>query len=318
MPSFHPRPSWYLPESACTPEEQFWNRRQLLKAAGFAGASMLLAHPLAAATAGFPSERNSNFDSFPDQQITEEKYVTGYNNFYEFSLNKEAVKEKAADWEPEPWALEIGGMVQNPMKVDINDLVKEFGIEQRVYRFRCVEAWSMVVPWDGFPLRKLIDKVQPLGSAKYVKFLSFDDPDNAPGQKNRMYPWPYTEGLRIDEANHDLTLMVTGVFGKPLPNQNGAPVRLMVPWKYGFKSIKSIQRIEFTDVQPTSLWMEMASREYGFYANVNPNVDHPRWSQARERPVGSWFFQKIDTLMFNGYGDEVAPLYKGMDLAANY
>lgn len=318
MSAVHTPPSWKIPENEVTDEALFWNRRKVLQRVGLLGATALFAPSLLAATAGFPTLRNPVFDQIPADQITEEKYVTGYNNFYEFSLDKEAVATKAEGWQTEPWLLEVGGMVQNPLKVDVNELVREFGIEQRVYRFRCVEAWSMVVPWDGFPLQKLIKKVQPLASAKYVKFVSFDDPENAPGQKNRMYPWPYTEGLRIDEAAHDLTLMVTGVFGRPLPNQNGAPLRLMVPWKYGFKSIKSITKIEFTDTQPTSLWMELAPREYGFYANVNPEVDHPRWSQAKERPIGSWFFQKVPTQPFNGYAAEVAGLYNGMDLRKNY
>jgi sulfoxide reductase catalytic subunit YedY len=311
--------SWEIPESLTIDEADFWNRRTFLRSAGLLGTSLLLHQsPLSAATAGFPTKRNPKYNLIEAEKITEEKYVTGYNNFYEFSFDKEDVKDKAKHWKTEPWSIEISGMVQKPLTLDVNELINEFGIEQRVYRFRCVEAWSMVVPWDGFPLKKLIEKAQPLSSAKFVKFISFDDPEEAPGMKNRSYPWPYTEGLRMDEAVHELTLMVTGVFGRPLPNQNGAPVRLMVPWKYGFKSIKSIQKIEFTDQQPNSLWNELAPQEYGFYANVNPEVDHPRWSQAKERPIGSWFFQKIPTQPFNGYAEEVASLYKGMDLKKNY
>jgi sulfoxide reductase catalytic subunit YedY len=311
--------SWEITESQVTEESTFWNRRNLLRSAGLLSTTLLLnSAKLSAATAGFPTFRNPQYNQILADKMTEEKYVTGYNNFYEFSFDKEDVKDKAKNWQTEPWNIEVSGMVQKPMNLDVNELVKEFGIEQRVYRFRCVEAWSMVVPWDGFPLKKLIEKAQPLSSAKYVKFTSFDDPQEAPGMQNRSYPWPYTEGLRMDEAVHDLTLMVTGVFGRPLPNQNGAPVRLMVPWKYGFKSIKSIQKIEFTDNQPNSLWNKLAPQEYGFYANVNPEIDHPRWSQAKERPIGSWFFQKIPTQLYNGYAEEVASLYKGMDLTKHY
>lgn len=309
------RKRWELPESEVTPESTFWSRRPLLKTATAAALS-LGSLPAIAATAGFPTTRNPRF-SEEFGGLTPEKLVTGYNNFYEFTTDKEDVAQLAQGWETEPWTLQVEGLVRNPFQMDVNELVREFGIEQRIYRFRCVEAWSMVVPWDGFPLAKLVAKADPLSEAKYLRFVSFMDPENAPGFRNSYYPWPYQEGLRLDEARNELSLMVTGVFGKPLPNQNGAPLRLMVPWKYGFKSIKSIVRIEFVQEMPTTLWSAMAPREYGFYANVNPEVNHPRWSQARERPVGTWF-QKIDTLKFNGYEPEVAALYEGMDLSRWY
>ena len=269
-----------------------------------------------AVQAGFPSKKNPDYnDSFDG--LTKEELVTNYNNFYEFSTDKKEVAEIVQDWNQPPETLEVSGLVHKPQSFDAEELAKIFGLEQRIYRFRCVEAWSMVVPWDGFPLRKLLDRVKPMGSAKYVKFTSFLDPESAPGQQRDYYPWPYVEGLRLDEAMNDLTLLVGGVYGKPLPKQNGSPWRLIVPWKYGFKSIKSIERIELTDTMPTSLWMAAGPSEYGFYANVNPEVDHPRWSQKRERPLGNWF-GKIDTLMFNGYTDQVAHLYQGMDLKRFY
>jgi sulfoxide reductase catalytic subunit YedY len=304
---------WELPESAVTPESIYLQRRTLLKAAGFSLAAGLLPSASAlGATAGFPSEPNSNYQ--PDLKLTKEDLVTGYNNFYEFSFNKEDVAKKAKDFMSEPWTLEISGMVHNPQTFDVNELVEKIGIEQRIYRLRCVEAWSMVVPWDGFPLQKLVDMVQPTSQAKFLKFVSFHDPSVAPGQvRAPQYPWPYTEGLTIGEATNELTLMVTGIFGKPVPSQNGAPIRLIVPWKYGFKSIKSITKIEFTDEMPLNLWNQLAPREYGFYANVNPEVDHPRWSQKTERVVGSWF-KRQDTHKFNGYGEQVAHLYEGLDL----
>lgn len=305
--------NWELPESTVTPESIFLNRRTVLKAAGFSLAAGILPPTFAlGATAGFPSEPNPNYQ--PDLTLTKEDLVTGYNNFYEFSFNKEDVAQKAKNFVSEPWTLEISGMVNSPKTYDVNELVEKIGIEQRIYRFRCVEAWSMVVPWDGFPLHKLVEMAQPTSKAKFLKFVSFHDPDMAPGQvRAPHYPWPYTEGLTIGEATNELTLMVTGVYGKPVPSQNGAPIRLIVPWKYGFKSIKSITKIEFTDQMPLNLWNELAPREYGFYANVNPEVDHPRWSQKTERVVGSWF-KRQDTLKFNGYEEQVAHLYEGLDL----
>ncbi len=308
---------WELPESEVTSEDVFWNRRQFLKASGVSLLALAGGGTVTeAATAGFPTALNPQYaNDFGG--LTEEALVTGYNNFYEFTTDKEDVADLAKGWKTEPWTLKVDGLVREPFEVDVNDLVRELGIEQRIYRFRCVEAWSMVVPWDGFPLAKLVAKADPLPEARYVRFVSFMDPQQAPGFSSSYYPWPYQEGLRLDEAQHDLSLMVTGVYGKPLPNQNGAPLRLMVPWKYGFKSIKSIVRMEFVKDMPETLWNTMAPREYGFYANVNPQVSHPRWSQAQERPAGTWF-KKIPTLMFNGYEPEVAGLYQGMDLRRWY
>ena len=252
---------------------------------------------------------------------TEFKYVTGYNNFYEFSTDKFEPRILAnRGWKTEPWTLQIGGQVEKPLKLDVNKLVKEMAPEQRVYRFRCVEAWSMVIPWDGFPLSKLIKKAKPTSKAKYLKFTTFLDKKAGPGfERYPYYDWPYTEGLRMDEANHELSFLATGLYGRALPNQNGAPLRLVVPWKYGFKSIKSIVRIDFTDKQPDTLWNAAGPREYGFYANVNPEVPHPRWSQARERVIATGAFaDRIPTLKFNGYHKEVAHLYEGMDLKKNF
>lgn len=309
---------WELPESEVTPENIYCQRRTLLKAAGLTLAAGALA-PVGAwgATAGFPTQVNPNYDP-KDLKVTKEDLVTSYNNFYEFSFDKENVARRAKDFQPEPWELEISGMVDNPFKIEVNELVKKVGIEQRIYRFRCVEAWGMVVPWDGMPLKKIVEMAKPTSQAKYLKFVSFLRPEQAPGQaRSPQYPWPYTEGLTLPEATNELTMLVTGVYGKPLPKQNGAPIRLIVPWKYGFKSVKSITKIEFTDQMPETLWHDMAPSEYGFYANVNPQVDHPRWSQASERVVGKWF-GRVDTLMFNGYGEQVAGLYNNLDLKKWY
>ncbi len=308
---------WELPESQATPESLFFQRRTLLKAAGFTLAAGLLPYSSFGATAGFPSNLNPKYP-VGELQMTKEDLITNYNNFYEFSFDKKDIAAQAKKFKSEPWTLEISGMVHKPQTFDVNQLVRQLGIEQRVYRFRCVEAWAMVVPWDGFPLQKLVDLVQPTKQAKYLRFASFLDKEMAPGQaRSPQYPWPYNEGLTLAEAAHELPLMVTGVYGKPLPSQNGAPLRLIVPWKYGFKSIKSITKIEFTDKMPNTLWNDLAPNEYGFYANVNPAVDHPRWSQKRERIVGTWF-KKQDTFKFNGYGEQVADLYKGLDLKKWY
>ncbi len=249
----------------------------------------------------------------PDD-LTSFEAITNYNNFYEFSLDKEEVASLAAGFVTEPWTVEVGGMVESPGKYSIDELLALYPEEERVYRMRCVEGWSMVIPWLGFPLRLLLDDVKPTSEARYVRFQSLDDPEQLPGQRYR-FAWPYVEGLRLDEAMHDLTILSTGLYGKRLLPQNGAPIRLVVPWKYGFKSIKSVVRIDLVSEMPESLWMEAGPNEYGFYANVNPEVDHPRWSQSTERRIGD--FGRIDTLLFNGY-DEVAPLYAGMDLRENY
>jgi len=241
--------------------------------------------------------------------------VTTYNNFYEFTTNKEAVAPMAKDYPSQPWTIEVGGLVANPGTYDLDDIAK-FQQEERIYRMRCVEAWSMVIPWLGFPLAELLKQVEPTSDAKYVRFETVYDPDRLPGQRSDWYQWPYIEGLRLDEAMNDLTLLATGLYGEAMPMQNGAPLRLVVPWKYGFKSIKSIVKIDLVEEQPTSLWMAAAPNEYGFYANVNPDVNHPRWSQRTERRIGE--LKRRETLPFNGYGEQVAYLYDGMSLQANY
>ncbi len=248
--------------------------------------------------------------------LTPYQAVTNYNNFYEFSMDKEAVAPLSQGLRTSPWTVEVGGLVNNPKTYDVDDLLKRFGQEERIYRLRCVEAWSMVIPWLGFSLAELLKEVEPTSAAKYVRFETLHDPEQMPGQKSGWYNWPYAEGLRLDEAQHDLTLIATGLYGKALPPQNGAPLRVVVPWKYGFKSIKSIVKIDLVEEMPVSLWMAAAPNEYGFYANVNPDVDHPRWSQRSERRIGE--LSRRETLPFNGYAEEVAHLYDGMDLAVNY
>ncbi len=248
--------------------------------------------------------------------LTSFEAITNYNNFYEFSMSKEAVARLARGFTLSPWTVTVGGLVNNPRTYDIDDLRKLFPQEERIYRLRCVEGWSMVIPWLGFPLGALLREVDPQSGAKYVRFETVMRPEEMPGQRDRYFPWPYVEGLRLDEAMHNLTILSTGLYGKQLLPQNGAPVRLVVPWKYGFKSIKSIVKIDLVAEQPTSLWMAAAPHEYGFYANVNPDVPHPRWSQATERRIGE--MGRRPTLRFNGYEEEVAALYAGMDLRANY
>ncbi len=242
--------------------------------------------------------------------------ITHYNNFYEFDTTKEDVAAAAAGFVTRPWSVEVGGLVQKPTVFDLDDLLKISPPEERVYRMRCVEGWSMVIPWDGFPLSKLLERVQPLSSAKYVAFQTLMDPKRMPNEGTDLLPWPYVEGLRMDEAMHPLTILATGIYGKELPPQDGAPIRLVVPWKYGFKGIKSIVKIDLVADQPPTTWNIYAPNEYGFYANVNPNVDHPRWSQATEQRIGD--SGRRPTLMFNGYADQVASLYTGMDLRANF
>lgn len=241
--------------------------------------------------------------------------ITNFNNFYEFTVEKEEVAALAKDFKSSPWTVEVGGLVHRPKTFDLDDL-RKFDQETRIYRLRCVEGWSMVIPWLGFPLHRLLKAVEPMSQARYVRFETLYDPEQMPGQNSNWFNWPYVEGLRMDEAMHDLTLMATGLYGKELLPQNGAPFRLVVPWKYGFKSIKSIVKIDLEEEMPVSLWMDSAPSEYGFYANVNPEVPHPRWSQATERRIGE--FGRRETLTFNGYAKEVAQLYAGMDLAKNY
>jgi sulfoxide reductase catalytic subunit YedY len=249
-------------------------------------------------------------------ELTSYEAITTYNNYYEFSTDKDGPALLSKDFKTTPWTVAVGGMVNNPKTYGVEDLVRKFPPEERIYRLRCVEAWSMVIPWLGFPLSRLLQEVEPTSQAKYVRFETLLDPEQMPGQRSAWYTWPYVEGLRLDEAMHDLTLLVTGLYGKPTLPQNGAPIRLVVPWKYGFKSIKSIVKIDLVEEQPTSLWMAAAPNEYGFYSNVNPDVDHPRWSQATERRIGE--LSRRDTLPFNGYAEQVADLYKDMDLRANY
>jgi len=312
---------WELPESAVTAETHYRKRREFLKTLGLGAAGVAFGGPsLFGATGGFPSTENP---LYPASALKPTAYdlITSYNNFYEFGMDKADPKKNAnRGWMTEPWAVEISGLVNNPLKLDVNELIaKVGGIEQRVYRHRCVEAWSMVVPWDGFELSKLVALADPKPDAKFLRMTTFLDPRNAPGQRTKALDWPYVEGLRLDEANHELSFIATGIYGKPIPNQNGAPLRLVVPWKYGFKGVKSIVKFEFTARQPRNSWNVMAPREYGFYANVNPKVDHPRWSQATERVIGAGLFAgKQETLMFNGYEKQVAGLYAGLDLRKNY
>jgi sulfoxide reductase catalytic subunit YedY len=251
-----------------------------------------------------------------DEPLTPYDDVTTYNNFYEFGLNKGDPARNAGSLKPRPWTVEVDGEVKKSLIVDVDTLLRWFPLEERVYRMRCVEAWSMVIPWVGFPLGALIKKLEPTSKAKYVAFQTLLDKEQMPGQRSRVLDWPYVEGLRLDEAMHPLSLLAVGLYGKVLPNQNGAPLRLVVPWKYGFKGIKSIVKISFTESQPPTTWNRSASSEYGFYANVNPAVDHPRWSQATERRIGE--FTRRKTLPFNGYAEEVASLYTGMDLRKNF
>jgi sulfoxide reductase catalytic subunit YedY len=312
---------WNLPDEAVTSEVDYLRRREFLRVFGLGlAATAILPVTSRAASAGFPDSLNGNY-KLDGAKLTPEESVTSYNNFYEWGLSKDQPKDQAnRGWKTEPWTIEIAGLCTNAQKLEVNELVKLVGqIERRNYRHRCVEAWSMVIPWDGFPLAKLVDLAQPKPEAKYVKFTSFLDPANCPAQRSREFPWPYTEGLTLDEARNELAFIATGLYGKPLRNQNGAPIRLVVPWKYGFKSAKSLVKIEFTAEQPKTLWNDMAPNEYGFYANVNPHVDHPRWSQASERVIGGGFFGgKQPTLMFNGYEKQVSHLYAGMDLRRNF
>jgi methionine sulfoxide reductase catalytic subunit len=313
-----------IASSEITPEYLFRSRRQFIKAAGalalggvaLAACGREAAPPTAASTsAPVPTQLAGETDELGDA-LTSYEAVTGYNNFYEFTTDKEGVAGLAKDFKTTPWTVEVGGLVNKPKTYAIEDLLKQFPQEERIYRHRCVEAWSMVIPWSGFSLAKLLKEVEPTGQAKYVRFESVLRPEEMPGQQSAWYTWPYVEGLRLDEAMNDLALLVSGVYGKPAQPQNGAPLRLAVPWKYGFKSIKSIVKIDLVDQQPTSLWMNAAPDEYGFYANVNPDVPHPRWSQSSERRIGE--LSRRRTLPFNGYADEVASLYAGMDLTANY
>jgi methionine sulfoxide reductase catalytic subunit len=312
---------WDLADSAVTAEAYYLGRREFLRVFGLGlAASALLPPGIQAESPALNDSLNPAF-KLDGVKLTPEDLVTSYNNFYEWGLAKDQPKDLAnRGWKTRPWSLEIGGSCANPSKIDVDELIRLVGpIERRNYRHRCVEAWSMVIPWDGFSLAKLVDFAKPKPDAKYVKFTSFFDPANCAGQRSNDFPWPYTEGLTIDEARNELAFVAVGLYGKSLRNQNGAPLRLVVPWKYGFKSAKSLVKIEFVSEQPKTLWNQLAPNEYGFYANVNPNVDHPRWSQRSERVIGAGFFSgKQPTLMFNGYDKQVAHLYAGMDLRKNF
>ncbi len=290
-----------------TDESVYLNRRRFVEALGLAGLGLTL--PGALWAGGAPRATQAD-------ELTPLEDVLSYNNFYEFGTGKDDPAKNAHTLRTRPWSVAVEGEVHEPRTYGIEDLWQRFPPEERVYRLRCVEAWSMVIPWLGFPLRDLLSDVRPTSQATYVEFTTLLDPEQMPGQRRGILPWPYVEGLRLDEAMHPLTILALGLYGKALPNQNGAPVRLVVPWKYGFKSIKSIVRIRLVRDQPTTTWNVVAPREYGFYANVNPTVDHPRWSQARERRIGE--LRRRPTLMFNGYADQVASLYAGMDLSRNY
>jgi sulfoxide reductase catalytic subunit YedY len=314
------RRGWELPDKAATSEAVFRDRRRLLKglaagpifATGLAAGLGRLAPARAAdadPSAGvYPAKRNARY--VLDRPLTDEKYPTTYNNFYEFGMEK-TVWEDAQALKVRPWTIKIDGMVEKPITLGFDDLLKKMTIEERLYRHRCVEGWSFTVPWSGFPMAALVDFARPLGSASYLRMETFMDPGVAPGQRQFFYPWPYVEGLTMAEARNQLAFMVTGMYGKPVPKQDGAPLRLAVPWKYGFKSVKSIVHFEFTDKRPVSYWEHLQSAEYGFWANVNPAVPHPRWSQATERVLGT--DERVPTLIWNGYGEFVADMYKGFE-----
>jgi methionine sulfoxide reductase catalytic subunit len=307
--------------SEITPESLYLSRREFIRGIGVVGvgAMLLAACGVSPGTATKSVPTVGGEEGKTDElgnPLTPYDTVIGYNNFYEFTTNKEDVAEESKNFTTQPWNVTVGGLVNKPRTFSIDDLIKQFSPEERIYRLRCVETWSMVIPWIGFSLKKLLDEVEPTSSAKFVRFQSILDPEQMPGQRNKSYQWPYIEGLRLDEAMNELTILATGLYGKPLPNQDGAPIRLVVPWKYGFKSIKSIVNIDLVEEMPVSFWMAASPYEYGFYANVNPNVNHPRWSQATERRIGEQSSQP--TLMFNGYEEEVAYLYEGMDLSVNF
>jgi sulfoxide reductase catalytic subunit YedY len=309
--------------SEITPEAVYRGRREFL--AGIAGAGVLAAAPATLAqqvmsvtlVEQLRYQRNASYSTSEKANSLAE--VTGYNNFYEFGTGKEDPAEHAERLRTRPWSVVIDGECEKPGRLALEDLLKPHPLEERIYRLRCVEAWSMVIPWIGFPLAGLIQRFQPTSRAKFVEFTTLHDPKQMPGQRYDVLDWPYVEGLRMDEAMHPLAIFAVGLYGKVLPNQNGAPLRLVVPWKYGFKSIKSIVRIRFTERMPATSWALSAAREYGFYANVNPEVDHPRWSQKSERRIGSRnLLSRQPTQKFNGYANEVASLYRGMDLARNF
>ena len=313
---------WEISESQVTPESVYWNRRRFLKALGLGAVSLaggFWPDPLSGAGdwqqalratippphKPYPAPRNTRYQV--DRPLTPELIAAQYNNFYEFSTMKDEVWKLAQRFHPRPWHIEITGEVHRPVTRAIDELLKRFPLEERIYRFRCVEAWSMVVPWTGIPFKKILDFVEPTSKARYVRFVSFYRPEEAPGQKDRSYPWPYFEGLTLAEASNELTLLATGIYGHPLPNQHGAPARIIVPWKYGYKNIKSVVKIELTRKRPPTFWNTLVPDEYDFWSNVNPKVPHPRWSQATERDIATG--RRIPTLLYNGYAEEVASLY---------
>jgi sulfoxide reductase catalytic subunit YedY len=319
MPYIKIPKEWEIPENQVTPESDYINRRKFIKDLGIASASALLLSTSTACaqnkgvekqlkpfrTQKLAAEHNTAFTV--ERQMTDEIVAATYNNYYEFTTSKSSVWKKVEEFKTRPWEVEISGLVEKPMTLDVDDLIKQMPLEERIYRLRCVEAWAMVVPWIGFPMKALLDKVQPKADAKYVRMLTFLDPEMAPRQNSSRLPWPYFEGLTLAEAMNDLTILTVGIYGHILPPQHGSPIRLIVPWKYGFKSIKSIVSIELTDQKPRTFWNTLAPGEYDFEANVNPNVPHPRWSQASERMIGTK--ERLPTLMYNGYGSSVAHLY---------
>lgn len=318
-----------IPSSEITPEDVYVNRRKFMQQAGQAAAAVALIPSALSACEQQGAEVAANVGEGapsaapPQDAVTPYEDATTYNNYYEFGTDKGDPAKNSGNFKPMPWTVQVAGNCAKPGRYDLATLAPKSEVEERVYRMRCVEAWSMVIPWNGVPLRKIIERAQPTANAKFVAFETVQRPAEMPGQRVPVLDWPYVEGLRMDEAMNDLTLMVTGMYGKDLPNQNGAPLRLVVPWKYGFKGIKSIVRISFVEEMPPTTWNIMAPQEYGFYANVNPTVNHPRWSQARERRImGGGILARLgreqETLMFNGYADKVAQMYSGMDLRRNY
>jgi sulfoxide reductase catalytic subunit YedY len=317
-----------IPSSEITPYHVYLSRRTFMKGATAVAAGALLAacrpepptsntnfEPTGVNASDGPGEVSTTLDELGNP-LNSYQDITNFNNYYEFSQTKEYVAQLAADFPTSPWQVEVSGLAQNPGTYDIDDIRTKFAQQERIYRLRCVEGWSMVIPWVGFPLAQLLQEVEPTSRATHVRFETILAPDKMQGQRSPWFEWPYVEGLRLDEAMNDLTLLATGLYGEALPPQNGAPIRLVLPWKYGFKSIKGIVRIELVDYEPQSLWMAAAPNEYGFYANVNPDVPHPRWSQATERRIGE--LSRRETLLFNGYEEQVAQLYEGLDLRTNY
>jgi len=316
MVAFHRRPTWAIAERLATPEHAYLNRRTLLSAmglgtltaAGLTGIRSARAQEADPSADLYPAKRNETYKL--DRDLTPEDVNANYNNFYEYGTQK-GIAADAQALKTRPWDIEIGGLVEKPFTIAFDDLVRKIPLETRLYRHRCVEAWSMTIPWSGFPMRSLVELAKPMGSAKFIRFETFLDPEMAPGQNNFVYPWPYVEGVTMAEAANDLAFMVTGAYDKPMAKQHGAPLRIALPWKYGFKSIKSIRKIEFVEERPVGLWEAIQPSEYGFWANVNPDVPHPRWSQASERVLHTG--EQVPTLLFNGYGAEVASLYAGME-----